>query len=108
MAQDLVLVSAARTTSGDSANLTYPKDRDIRIDINVSARSGTSPTLDIVVQHSPDGGTTWITLATFTQITASGTASQHVRAPHSGLLRVDYTIGGTSPSFTFTATVYRS
>lgn len=39
---------------------------------------GTAPTLDVVLQHSIDGGTTWITLKDFTDINATVTpASQY-------------------------------
>lgn len=68
--------------------------------LHVSAVSGTSPTATIKVQHSTDNSV-WTDLITFTAATAktwefktvSGTVNRYVRA--------QYTIGGTTPSFTF-------
>lgn len=75
--------------------------------LSVSAVSGTTPTLDVVLEHSVDG-VTWATLGTFSQqnavngeiITFSGTVNRHVRAVH--------TIGGTSPSFTMNVVLHRN
>lgn len=68
--------------------------------LHVTSVSGTSPTLDVTVQHSPDDST-WADLVSFTQATAqtservtvSGTVDRYVRESH--------TVGGTSPSFTY-------
>jgi hypothetical protein len=67
--------------------------------IHVTAVSGTSPTMTAIVQHSTNGST-WATLGTFTAITGTtsevitttGTVNRYVRA--------QYTVGGTTPSFT--------
>lgn len=107
-ARDIILPSAARTASGNSNNITVPADANLRVDINVTAASGTSPTLDGKLQHSPDGGTTWIDLVAITQKTTTGTESKTASAPTSGLVRFNYTIGGTTPSFTFSVSLYRS
>ena len=82
--------NSSSTSTGAVANL------------NVVEVSGTSPTLDVVVQHSADD-TTYSTLLTYTQ--ATGTTSQRL-AVASGdtinrYLRVSATIGGTTPSFKF-------
>lgn len=70
--------------------------------------SGTSPTLDVKIQDSPDG-TTWtdVTGATFTQLTAAG--MQKLNLDFNSLqknVRGVATIGGTSPSFTFGLTFF--
>lgn len=101
----------------------------------VSAVTGTSPTLDVWLQHSVDGGTTWDDFGHFTQSTAAATRVAHVsfhstagvlagfgleRAAQAkastagvfrdgaigGLVRAAYTIAGTSPSFTVALTAY--
>lgn len=70
--------------------------------ISVIAASGTSPTLDVIVQHSSDGSS-WSTLGTFTQ--ATGTTSQAITVASgttvNRYLRAAATIGGSTPSFTF-------
>lgn len=73
--------------------------------LNVTAAAGTTPTLDVSFQDSPDG-TTWydIPSAAFTQATAASRGRLVVTGvgPY---LRAVATIGGTSPSFTFTVEV---
>lgn len=72
-----VLVPAATivTTTGNSAAFTLPLADSYAIFINVTAASGTTPTLDAVLQSSPDGGTTWLNLPIkWTQLTAVGQA----------------------------------
>lgn len=69
----------------------------------ITAKSGTSPTNTVKIQHSADN-TTWVDLVTFTQATDVG--AQHVAATGTvnRYLRESRTIGGTgSPSFTFFA-----
>lgn len=103
------LASAARTTTGTGSTLCgFGKFTKLAIQQTVSAASGTTPTLDTVIQHSIDGGTTWFTLVAMTQRTAAaselklyadveGTTAQVI----GDCLRVSYTIAGTTPSFTF-------
>lgn len=91
--------SAARTATGASAAIEVGDRGVLRLLLDVTAASGTTPTLDVTVQTSYDG-TTWRSLGTFTQ--ATGVTSE--RKSFSGcdrFARVSYTIGGTTPSFTF-------
>lgn len=89
--------------------------------------SGTTPTLDITVETSFDNGTVWIpfypndlnsqTAASFTQITAANTGvskyfDRYVPREKPGrnpdadnpipVVRLNFDLGGTTPSFTFT------
>lgn len=92
--------SAPRTTSGNASNrLTHGNLVVLPI---VTAVSGTSPTLGITVEWSTTG-TTWVTADppdTFTQLTAVGGAAKFFVAK-GVYYRVVWTIGGSSPSFTF-------
>ena len=73
-----------------------------RLFLDVTAVSGTLPTLDVTIQHSHDG-VTFATLATFTQKTAiSSERKEFTGARH--YLRAFYDVGGTLPSFTCTLT----
>lgn len=67
-----VLVNAATVTvTGNSPSFTLPMADSYAIFLNVTAASGTTPTLDVVLQTSPDGGTTWLNLPLrFAQFTA--------------------------------------
>ena len=68
--------------------------------LDVTAVSGTTPTLDVVVQDSPDGSV-WYDLVTFARKTGVSKEVQRLASPFARRLRVSYTVGGTSPSFTF-------
>lgn len=107
-----VLASAARTTSSQGTAVELPANcRKFSFQIVCSARSGTNPTLDAIVQHSIDGGTTWFDLVTFTQLTATGQELKSYAEVESSsaqtvgkLVRAKWTVGGTTPSFTFAIT----
>lgn len=104
-----VVASAARTTTGTSAaiNLASFASR-LNLFANVTAASGTTPTLDLTVEWSHDGGTTWFTgdpADAFTQITAAAARVKQMtlKAP---TYRMRWTIAGTTPSFTFAVLEY--
>jgi hypothetical protein len=122
----ILVASNTVTATGQSAAFTMPFADSYRLILITSAASGTTPTLDAVLQDSPDGGTTWVNLPLrFTQQTAAGNAwilfkpiglsdaaSAGTTAATGGALgtntpfnakyvRLAYTVGGTTPSFTF-------
>jgi len=68
--------------------------------VTASAVTGTSPTADVIVEHSHDGST-WATLGSMTQLTAAGTETKTF-GPCRRYIRGKSTIGGTSPVFAFT------
>lgn len=77
--------------------------------------TGTSPTLDMRIQESPDGTGSWVTIATFAQqideqVGYIATATPRYEVPGEDpvvrgftltkdYVRVDYTLGGTTPVF---------
>jgi hypothetical protein len=92
--------------------------------LDVGAATGTTPTLDVAFQHSPDNGTHWYTFAKFAQVTALGQrsliftpsvafsqAASEQAIANTGTavainspivysnVRVLATVGGTTPSF---------
>jgi len=96
-----LLASAARTaTVTGTAVGGLSAARSLVLQLNVTAASGTSPTLDVVVQDTVDG-TNWNTIATFVQATAVTREVIRVTSAFTDQLRVVGTIGGTNPSFTF-------
>lgn len=99
---EAVLVSsAARATSGDSGILTgYGGASTLRVQSDVTAASGTVPTLDVLVEDTLDG-TNWNKIGSFAQKAAAGREVIDVTTPFAERLRVRWTIGGTTPSFTF-------
>ncbi|HPP12919.1 MAG TPA: hypothetical protein PKW42_09325 [bacterium] len=96
------LPSAARNTSGQSGSFGLYDMDEILVFLNVSAVSGASSTLDVKVQtQGPDG--VWYDLQSFTQKTAAGQEAKAITV-FGETLRIAYTIGGSSPSFTFSVT----
>lgn len=103
-----VLASAARTATSQTPAIFVTDAGDVMsLAVNVSAASGTTPTLDLSLQWSHDG-TVWFTPETpdtFAQITTTKQVIKTfvAKAPR---YRIVYTIGGTTPSFTFDVTQY--
>lgn len=101
-----VVAAAARTASGDSGALTnYGPAATLRAQLAVTAAAGTSPTLNVVIEDSLDG-TNWYAIGTFAQRTAAGTEVLNITTPFADTVRVRWTIGGTTPSFTFSVVVF--
>lgn len=101
------LASGARTASADSGVIAGFGDwSKFRAHLAVTAASGTTPTLDVVIEDTLDG-TNWNTVATFTQKTAAATQAVDVTGVVFGdRLRVRWTVTGTTPSFTFAVLFY--
>lgn len=98
-----LVASAAQTASGNSGPLALNDASVLDLEVNVSATSGTTPSMTLSVSWSndgtnfgaPDGGGD-----TFAAITAAGTVSKQLTVK--GLwAQISWTITGTSPSFTF-------
>lgn len=110
-----VFASAARTSTTNSTDQVNRFARGVRLHLNISAASGTTPTLDLKVQTKDAVSGTYIDLpgAAFAQKTTTGsddltiypgvaeTANETVSDVLSRTWRVVATIGGTTPSFTF-------
>ena len=79
--------------------------------LHVTAIAGTTPTLDVVVEHSANGTSGWATVATFSQVTTAVTAQRVVVAAGTTVnryLRAKATIAGTNPSYTISVAFARS
>ena len=116
-----ILASAARTASLNTSDQTNWNATGIYITQNITAVSGTSPTLDTIIQMSDPLSTNYIRITAFTQKTATGidtiliypgaveTAAEagYVTqgVPLARTWRLAITIGGTTPSFTFSVGV---
>lgn len=71
--------------------------------LDVTAKSGTSPTLDIDYETTVDGGTTFFSHTSFTQATDVTTEKKTLSAPIGIDGRINVVIGGTdTPTFTYT------
>ena len=100
----MLLPSAARTTSGASDGSSAAAEfREANVLLDITAVSGTTPSLTATVETSADG-TSWFTHTAFSAKTAAGKDIQKLGSLGS-YLRVSYAISGTTPSFTFSVVV---
>lgn len=85
----------------------------LAIYLDITAASGTTPTLDVKIQCSPDN-TTWFDPAStaanrdslaFAQKTTTGQDVKLVPNVGCRYIREYHTVGGTTPSFTYSVTV---
>lgn len=103
--RNTVVTSAARTASGNSGALThYGAATTLRCQLDVTAVSGTSPSLTVLVEDTLDG-TNYNTIGTFAAKTAVGREVINITTPFSDTLRVSWTITGTTPSLTFSVVI---
>lgn len=97
------IVSDTLTASADYDLNGIPGDYDEIVGyLDVTAASGTTPTLDIDFQNTVDNGTVFFTHSSFTQATAATTERKVFTAPNGITGQIKITVGGTTPSFTFT------
>lgn len=103
---ETLVASAARTATGNSGALSgWGIASTIRAQLDVTAASGTTPTLDVLIEDTLDG-TNWNTVGTFAQKVTTGREVINITAPFSEKIRISWTIAGTTPSFTFAVAVY--
>lgn len=120
------IVDAATVTTTTSYTFTAPVGDTYQIHLITGTGTGTSPTLDMSLQHTPDGGTTWlIAPIRSAQQTTTGLNTMFIFRPKlgdsevalnqacaatGGTLaknfvpssqdwRLTFTIGGTNPSY---------
>ncbi len=103
---ETLVASGARTTNGDSGWIDgFGPAKTLRVQLDVTAFAGTSPTLDVVIEDTLDG-TNANVLGTFAQRVGTGREVLNITIPFAERIRVRWTIGGTAPSFTFSVLAY--
>jgi hypothetical protein len=95
---------AAQTTTVNSSAVDVTGFQEMTAFINVTAASGTSPTLDVKFQVQDPVSLAWFDVASgaFTQKTAVSSEMKLITAGIGTTVRCVATIGGTTPSFSFT------
>lgn len=97
------IASAARTTTFTSGNINPQQGAmSESFGLNVTAVSGTNPTMDCVINESNDTAANYQTVYAFQRITATGQYWTPMRRISGNRLQYVCTIAGTTPSFTFT------
>jgi len=96
-----IAIPAARTTTGTS-DVSDIFAEAMAVTLDVTAASGTAPTLNVVLEDAPSSTGPWTTLATFAQKTVAAVEVQRVTSEaFHRYVRTRWTIAGTAPSFTF-------
>jgi hypothetical protein len=103
---DVAFTSAARTATASSGPIAAAGQATLCIMlVHCTAASGTTPTLDAALEGSADNSSyAAITGGAATQLTAAGNRVACALAT-TNYVRVTATIAGTTPSFTFSASV---
>lgn len=103
--QVTALTSSAQTVSGTASVGQLPDGYvELNIYAAVTAVAGTSPSMTVTYQCSPDG-TTWFDHTSGAAITAATNQLIKIPANAGKHGRISYAISGTSPSFTFSVVV---
>jgi len=106
------VASAARTTSSQTSAIFFGSAPEtINLFVDVTAVSGTSPSLTVSLEVSPDGGTTWYEAKAGAALTAVGKQTivatvYDTDVPLTSLYRIKWAITGTTPSLTFSVDTY--
>lgn len=99
---DADLPSAARVASGTGPEFAAEDTFAILLKLAIAAVAGTTPTLDVRLETTVDDGATWYTVGSLPQQTGvTGARVARAFAPVGQRCRLAWTIGGTTPSFTF-------
>lgn len=105
LGMDRVLVPAGTvvTATGTGTAIKVDNKNQFRGVSNVTAVSGTTPSLTVNIQTSHDNGVTdaWRTVASFTAQTATGASAWKNFGPLDRWVRPSWTVSGTTPSITF-------
>lgn len=106
--QTFLATSAARTTTGQGSAVSTGVDRAQVAKLDITARSGTTPSLTVTIEESVNGSTGWATHSSFAAANAVG--SQVIELPKRGqpFMRASWTITGGTPSFTFSVQIANS
>jgi hypothetical protein len=94
------VASAALTTTTTTGTITPTYGASFQVTIPVTIVTGTTPTLDVELQESRDGGTNWVATYDFPRITAVGFYTSPVLTMTGTVMRYVQTVSGTTPSFT--------
>lgn len=103
ISQAIKLFSGTKTASGDSKTTFIDVEgfKGALFFLKCTAKSGTTPTLAAKVITYDKKTAEWYDLVTFTQLTDIGKEMKSATDIGSRIA-VEYIIGGTTPSFTFT------
>jgi hypothetical protein len=105
--KDLILhASVAETASGNSASIDVSSYAEALLFIDITAASGTTPTANFTLQTYDFESQAWYPVPGVTIAQQTGVALVDAAVANFGeQVRLAWTLGGTTPSFTFTASI---
>ena len=93
------IAAAGTTFSAAIPNMSVVQN--VVLQSNVTAISGTAPSIVVTLQDTVDGGTNWNDVQALTSQTATGVVVARISAVFSDQVRFKYVVAGTLPSVTF-------
>lgn len=96
----LVAPGTVTTANGQTSARAVGYIHTLRLALAVTAASGTTPSMTVILEHAPASSGPWVTHTSFTAATGATTERKVV----SGLdrfVRARWTVSGTTPSFTW-------
>lgn len=102
--------SAAATISGNSGDLTVDSFSELALDINITAVSGTTPTIQYIMERKGNDNNYYQIYASSTinstqSVSTSLGAGMAQSVSFGTTARLRWIISGTSPSFTFSVSI---
>ena len=98
------VASAAITSTATTAVMAPTGGQSYKVIIPVTVVSGTAPTMDVSIEESDDGGTSWFRVYDFPRITTNGVYRSPKLSLTGNRVRYVQSLGGTTPAFTRTVT----
>jgi len=94
------------TSNGSSEPINVADYSEARLFVIISSVSGVTPSLNVKIQSQEPVSLTWVDIANMSPITTTGAYT--IPLSNMGLvIRIAWTVGGTSPSFTATMSLVR-
>lgn len=102
--QTFLATSAARTATGQGSSTPTSNQAQVA-KLDVTAVSGTTPSLTVTIEESSNGSTGWAAHSSFTARSTTGSQVIDLKKRTQPFVRAAWTISGTTPSFTFSVQV---
>lgn len=99
--------SQTQTATGNSADIDLSLIKLASLILNISAVSGTAPTLVVSIQAKDPISGNYVQISAFASQSATGTLRLANLSAVGSLVRIVWTIGGTTPSFTFSVSIQK-
>lgn len=105
-AQSRILhASAAETADLSGAGVNF-RPAAAAVILDITAVTGTNPTIDVTVEEYNEAAVAWLVIDTFPQEVGVALVRRVIAAPVGNQLRCSWVIGGTvTPTFTFSVSV---